>query len=84
MERSNAMSAMLRSYDDDQNEGHREWNDGLWLGVSAMWSSHRLPDRYTSAMASGTARDVGAFSRLVLLNFVTASAALNMKEFSSC
>lgn len=69
---------MLRSDDDDQDEGHREWNHGLWLGLSAMWSGHRLPDRYSSAMASGTARDVGAFGRLGLLNLVISPAAVQI------
>lgn len=71
---------MLRSDDDDQDEGHREWNHGLWLGLSAMWSGHRLPDRYSPAMASGTARDVGAFGRLGLLNLVISPAAVQIFE----
>ena len=66
------MSALLRSYDDDQDEGHREWNHGLWLGLSALWGGDRLYDRYSSAVASGTARYMGAFGRLVLLSLVVA------------
>lgn len=61
------MSALLRSYDDDQDEGHREWNHGLWLGLSAMWRGYRLPDRYSPPVAPGTARYVGAYGCFLLL-----------------
>ena len=61
------MSALLRSDDDDQDEGHREWNHGLWLGLPTMWRRHRFPHRYSPPVASGAARYLGAFGRLLLL-----------------
>lgn len=64
------MSALLRSDDDDQDEGHCKWNDGLWLGLSAMWRGYRFADRYSPPVASGAARDVGAFGRRLLLVLV--------------
>src|SRR5574340_1352903 len=53
----NEMSALLRSDDDDQDEGHRERNDRIWVGLSAMWRGHRFPDRCSSSMAFGVAGD---------------------------
>ncbi len=64
------MSPLLRSDDDDQNEGHRNRHDGLWLGLSAMRRSYRFPNRYSSPVAPGTPRDVGAFGRRLLLGCV--------------
>jgi hypothetical protein len=64
---SNEMSPVLWPNDDDQNEGHREWNLGLWLGLSAMWCRYRFPYRYSPPVAPRTARDVGALGRLILL-----------------
>lgn len=63
----NEMSALLRSDDDDQDEGHRERNDRIWVGLSAMWRGHRFPDRCSSSMAFGAAGDLGPFGRRSLL-----------------
>jgi len=66
----NEMSALLRSDDDDQDERYREWNDRVRVGLSAMWCSHRFLDRYPPPMAPGAARDLGSFSRGIVLDEV--------------
>ena len=59
---------MLWSDDDDQDEGHRERHDGLWVGLPAMWRGDRFADRYSPSMALGAARNMGALGRFGLLD----------------
>ena len=61
------MSALLWPHEDNQNEGYRERDVGLWVGLPAMWRRYRFIDRYSPPVAPGAARDLGAFGCRCLL-----------------